>query len=397
MNPTLANEAELYFERGGPSYRFIHRIVKNWHLGKSIRPRIIAFLLITWMPLLIFALVEGRALGPVPKESLLLDFGTYARFFLAIPLLVVAEIVIGPRLRGAGLQFIQGGFVTPEDYPAFDKAISSVVKWRESYWAEWIILALALVGSWFLTAETLNGGDIASWRTVLRPSGSGTKISFTGIWYHVVAVPLIQFFWYRWLYRLFIWTKFMWTVSRINLNLVPTHADQAGGLGFLGTAHTSFGILAFGLTSILSAEVAFLLVFENAQIESFKVEYFAVLITVLLIFLGPLLVFVPIMARTRLAWLREYSLLTAKYNRAFHEKWIEGKAPANESLLGSADIQSLADLGNSFEYIRRMKTMPFSIRVIIQLAVIASIPCLPLLIIVFPISKIINLLAGAMF
>jgi hypothetical protein len=70
---------------------------------------------------------------------------------------------------------------------------------------------------------------------------------------------------------------------------------------------------------------------------------------------------------------------------------------ADEPLLGSADIQSLADLGNGFEYIRKMKPVPFSFRVVIQLAVITSIPCLPLLLLVFPVSKIINLLAGAMF
>src|SRR5262245_23608366 len=111
MKPVLANEAELFFERGGPAYRFTHRIVGNWGLGKSIRPRIIAFLFLTWVPLLIFALLEGRALGATPRESFLLDFGTYVRFFLAIPVLLVAEIVIGPRLTGAGLNFVHGGFV----------------------------------------------------------------------------------------------------------------------------------------------------------------------------------------------------------------------------------------------------------------------------------------------
>lgn len=397
MNPILANEAELYFERGGPSYRITHRIVQNWQLGKSIRPRIIAFLLVTWVPLLIFALLEGRALGPVPRESLLLDFGTYARFFLGVPLLVIAEILIGPRLRAAGLQLIQGGYVKPEDFPALDKAIATVVKWRESGWAEFILLGLALVGAWFFTTETITGGTTESWRSVNMNSGFLAGKSITGIWYHLVAVPLIQFFWYRWLYRVFIWAKFLWTVSRLNLNLIPTHADQAGGLGFLGTAHTSFGVLAFGLTSILSAEVAFQLVYENAQIDNFKVEYFVVLITTQVLFLGPLLLFAPIMARTRLAWLREYSLLTARYNRAFHTKWIEGKSTSDEQLLGSADIQSLADLGSSFEYIGRMRVVPFGTRVIIQLAVVTSLPCLPLLLIVFPVNKIISLLAGAVY
>ncbi|MBL8822886.1 MAG: hypothetical protein JNJ77_09890 [Planctomycetia bacterium] len=397
MNPALKNDAELYFESGGPTYRFTHQLVQHWHIGKSIRPRILAFLVITWVPLLMFALLEGRALGSDPRHSLLLDFGTFTRFFLAIPLLIVAEIVIGPRLRSAGLQFIQGGYVRPEDYPAFDQAIANVVRWRESKWAEAVIIGLAVLGAWFLTAETFHGSDIASWRSVNRHDSLFFGKSLTGLWYHIVAIPIIQFFLYRWLWRLIIWTRFLWTVSRMNLNLVATHADQAGGLGFLGSAHNAFGILAFALSCVLSAEVASLIVFHDAQIESFKMEFVVVLILVQTVFFGPLLVFVPLLSRTRLAWLRKYSLFVAQYNRAFHDKWIDGKPPADEKLLGTADIQSLADLGSSFEYIRNMKVVPFSMRVMIQLAIMTSIPCLPLLLLVFPLNKLLGLLAGAVF
>jgi hypothetical protein len=86
-----------------------------------------------------------------------------------------------------------------------------------------------------------------------------------------------------------------------------------------------------------------------------------------------------------------------QYNRAFHVKWVAGKAPANEPLLGSADIQSLADLGGSFEYIRNMKVVPFGPRVMIQMAVLTSLPCVPLLLLVMPWGKIVDLFAGAVF
>jgi hypothetical protein len=201
--------------------------------------------------------------------------------------------------------------------------------------------------------------------------------------------------WYRWLWRLFVWAGFLWTVSRLDLNLVGTHADQAGGLEFLGTAHSSLGIFAFALSSVLSAEAAFLIVFENVDIETFKVPYIALLIFVELVFLGPLVMFVPILIRTRLVWLRDYSLLVDSYNRSFHEKWIMGKAPADEALLGSADIQSLADLGNSFRYIHDMKPLPFGLRGMIRLAIVTSLPCLPLVFLVMPIDKIVELLTRA--
>ncbi len=393
MSPVLANESELYFERGGPVQRFVQRLALRLGLELTVRVRIVGFLLITWVPLLLFALIEGRAVGASPKESLLQDFGTYARFFLAVPLLLVAEIFVGPRLREAGLQFVQGGFIRPDDYAAFDRAIARVAKWRESVWADLGILGVALIGSWTLTPETIYGEGLATWRSPTPATDAGPGMSLTGLWYHLIAVPVLQYIWFRWLWRLFVWAGFLWTVSRLNLNLVGTHADQAGGLEFLGTAHTSLGIFAFALSSVLSAEAAFLIVFDRVGIETFRVPYAALLVIVELIFLGPLLMFVPILIRSRLAWLRDYSLLVDRYNRSFHEKWITGKAPADEPLLGSSDIQSLADLGNSFRYVQEMRPLPFNLRVMIRLAIVTSLPCLPLLLLVMPIDKILELLS----
>lgn len=396
MRPVLENEGELYFESGGPIQRFWQRFAQRWGVGHSVYVRIFGFLLITWVPLVVLALVEGRALGASPQDSLLLDFGSYARFFIGVPLLIVAEWVVGPRLRAAGIHFVQGEFVRPTDHAIFDQAIARAAKRRESGWAEMIILAIAVVGAWMFTTETITGEPIATWRSVHAPN-TPLGVSLTALWHRVVAVPILQFFWYRWLWRLCVWAGFLWTVSRLDLNVVATHADQAGGLGFLGTAHASLGIFAFALSSVMSAEAAFMMVFHEMSIEELKLPFIVLLVVIELLFLGPLLMFVPILIRTRLAWLRDYSLLLARYNRAFHEKWVGGKAPPDESLLGSADIQSLADLGGSFEFIRSMKIVPFSLRVVIQLALVASLPCLPLILLVMPINVIIDILTKAVF
>jgi hypothetical protein len=397
MSPPLANEAELYFDQGGPGQRFTQRLGARLGLGHSILIRVLFYLALTWFPLLLFSIVEGRALGPSPQESLLLDFGTFARFFLGIPLLLIAELIVGPRLRAAGLQFVERGFVRPEDYPAFDRAIARAAKWRESAWAELIILGIALVGAWSFTAETIYGEGIASWRSTTRPTSAGEAVSLTGMWYRFVALPILQFIWYRWLWRLFTWMSLLWSASRLNLDLVALHADQAGGLAFLGTAHSSLGIFAFALSCVLSAETAFLVIFQKVDIATFQFPYFAILVIVEVIVFGPLLMFSPILIRSRLTWLHHYSLLVARYNRAFHEKWILGKPSGDEPLLGSADIQSLADLGSSFEYARGMSVVPFSRHVVIYLAIVTSLPYVPLLLLVMPIDKILNLLTKAVF
>jgi hypothetical protein len=95
VNSTVAHEADLYFEKGGPIQRYSKRLVERMGFELTVRVRCVGFLMLTWVPLLILALIEGRALGPSPKESLLLDIATYVRFFLAVPLLILAESVVG--------------------------------------------------------------------------------------------------------------------------------------------------------------------------------------------------------------------------------------------------------------------------------------------------------------
>lgn len=395
MEDLPENADELHVDRGGPLHRIAERLFRRWGTTHSPATRTVGFLAVTWLPLLILATLEGRALGPSAAESLLLDFGTYSRFFLAVPLLLAAEQIVGPRLRSAGLHFVHGGFVRREDFPAFGKAIARMARRRESLGAELALVAVAVVGAWLFTPETLTG-EIATWRSPNFP-GAPLGVSLTALWYRLIAVPIVQYFWYRWLWRLLVWAGFLWSVSRLDLNLVGTHADQAGGLGFLGTAHTSLGIFALALNSVLSAEAAFLIVFQNAAIEEFQGPFMAVLLFVELMFLGPLLIFTPTLIRTRLSWLRDYGLLVTRYNRAFHEKWIIGKPVADEPLLGTADIQSLADLSAGFECLRGMRVVPFSLRVVLQFALVTSLPCLPLLLLVMPVRELLELLSRAVF
>ena len=76
--------------------------------------------------------------------------------------------------------------------------------------------------------------------------------------------------------------------------------------------------------------------------------------------LGPMLVFVPKLEAAKRAGLREYGTLAQRYVREFDGKWLRGGAPVDEPFIGSADIQSLADLGNSFEVVRGMRWVPFT-------------------------------------
>ena len=112
----------------------------------------------------------------------------------------------------------------------------------------------------------------------------------------------MQFFVFRWLWRLAIWTLFLWDVSRLRLNLIATHTDMAAGLGFLGVAHVSLSIFPFALGCVFAAEIAFRVQFEGVDLATLRTMgplLFAYLIFVEFVTFGPLLLFVPVLARVR--------------------------------------------------------------------------------------------------
>ena len=61
---------------------------------------------------------------------------------------------------------------------------------------------------------------------------------------------------------------------------------------------------------------------------------------------------------------------------------------------GAGDIQSLADLANSYEVVRGMRALPFGRDTLIQVVVPAVAPLLPLALTVVPAEEILQKLPG---
>jgi hypothetical protein len=214
------------------------------------------------------------------------------------------------------------------------------------------------------------------------------------MWYGYVSMPIFQFLLLRWYFRVFAWTRFLWQVSRINLSLVPTHPDRVGGLGFLSETVYGFVPLLIAHGVLLAGLLGSRIFHIGEKLPSFLIEIVVLLVFLMIVVLGPLLVFAPQLARARRKGLREYGALAERYVRSFDAKWLRGGAPAAEPLLGSADIQSLADMGNSFEVVRTMRTLPFSKEDILQLALVTVAPVAPLVLTMMPLEEILKRLLG---
>jgi hypothetical protein len=218
---------------------------------------------------------------------------------------------------------------------------------------------------------------VATWYAI--PVGGGRRLSPAGWWFVYVSLPLLQFILLRWYFRLFIWARFLWQVTRCELRLVPTHPDRAGGLGFLAATVIAFAPLLAAHGALLAGLIANQIFFQGATLPGFKIELAVVVIFLLLVVLGPLLLFLPHLSAARRVGLREYGTLAQRYVREFDDKWLRGGAPADEALVGSGDIQSLADLGNSFQVVEGMRLVPFTRNTVLQLTVITLLPVAPLL------------------
>ena len=338
-------------------------------------------MLITWLPLLILSALAGRAWGDAVRVPFLRDVAVHTRFLLALPLLILAELMVHQSMRPLIGQFLERGLIPETSRARFDAARASALRLRNSVIAEVLLIAFTyLVGVHYIWPHA-GALKVASWYAT--PAEGGSRLSAAGWWFAYASLPVFQFILLRWYFRLFVWTRFLWQVTRCELKLVPTHPDRAGGLGFLSLTVVGFTPVLAAHGALLAGGIANRIFFQGATLPDFKVELVVMVAFLLLVVLGPLLLFLPHLAETRRLGLLEYGALGQRYVREFDDKWLRGGARAGEALVGSGDIQSLADMSNSFEVVWGMRVVPFTRYTVLQLAVITLLPVAPLLLTMF--------------
>jgi hypothetical protein len=380
---------------GGPLFQLLRRAHLSGDAADLVWRRMIALALITWLPLLALSIAGGHAWGDSVRVPFLFDVDVHARFLLALPLLIVAELLVHQRMRVVVGTFVKRGLLPDEGRKRFDAAIAAAMRLRNSVLAEVLLIAIVYgLGVLFIWRRHA-AMDLPTWYGMTVAGKLQPTVA--GWWLGCVSLPLVQFILLRWYFRLLIWTRFLWQVSRIDLRLVAIHPDRAGGLGFLSTLTYAFAPLLLGQGVLLAGVMANKIFYAGAKLTDFKLELLAMVIMMLFFVLGPLLVFIPRLVRTKRVGLAEYGGLAQRYVREFDQKWLRGGAPADEPLVGSADIQSLADLGNSFEIVKGMKPVPFGKDTLLQLAVISLAPVAPLVLTMIPLGELLDRFLNVVF
>src|SRR5271154_1785895 len=371
--------------RGGPFHRLLLFLDPASDQRQGVIRRALIATLLTWLPLLILSLVQGVAYGPQVKIPFLRDFAVNARFLIALPILILAESGIDEKWRVLVLEFLRSGLVNEAELPAFECILGKITRLRDRLFPELVMIAIAYSAVFLGKTELLMHG-VSNWHTT--ETGA---LSMAGWWFRLVSSVMFRFLLLRWIWRMLLWTLFLWRVSRINLFLVATHTDMAAGLGFLSEGQKAFSSIVFAGGAVIAGSVGNAIAYEGATLasEKFVMIVYGVLAIILLVV--PLLAVSPALLKIKKKAMIEYGALVTKHDQLFETKWIREQHAPDEIILGSPDPSSLADLGSSYAIVRHMTLLPISKPTLITLAVAAALPMLPVVVLTTPTGELVHI------
>lgn len=94
--------------------------------------------------------------------------------------------------------------------------------------------------------------------------------------------------------------------------------------------------------------------------------------------------------------LLSFGTLIWRHDRAFDEKWVKPLETSRDTLLGSADAGSLANLAQAYEHVDRMLLIAFDKKAVVVLLFATLIPMVPLLGTAIPFMEILSKLGEFM-
>jgi len=384
-NEAMTQQPDFSLVLGGPLYQLFRRAHLSGDALQLLRRRMLVIVGVAWLPLLLLSTLAGSAHSDAAGIPFLHDIEAHVRFLIALPILIGAELIVHLRIRPVVAQFVERRVVAPEDLPKFQQAIDSTLRLRNSVIGEVALLVVVYTIGLFVWRNQI-ALETASWYAI--PDGELMRPTPAGYWYFFVSLPIFQFVLLRWYLRFFLWFWFLWRVSRLNLRLVPIHPDRTGGISFLGRSTNAFAPILFAQGAVLAGLLASQIFYAGQNLMAFQVQIASFVAFFVVVIFAPLTVFIPHLVRAKRRGMGEFGRLASRYTQEFEQKWIQGGAPADEALLGSADVQSLADLGNSYSFVQEMRLVPFGLKDVIRLAAVAAAPLLPLTLTVFKVEEL---------
>ena len=350
-----ADQQDLHFLliRGDLRFRAQRaiRLIPREGLGSTRRA--IVFTLITWLPIVLWAVIYGRVLPGIASEPLLQHFGVHVRCLVAIPLLIMEEVVAQGIVGRLIPQFVRSGLVNEGNIAQFVDILKDTARLRDAS-LPWVFV-IGLVIGWAVVSPSAWNVHEVVWAD--ETNIGGPRLGFGGWWFLYVTRPIFMALLLAWMWRLALVTSLLWRIARLDLALVPTHPDRAGSASWKD-CRWPLASLYWPSLRWLASQWAHDLLYHGVRVQSLMLPLGAFIAVVLGLLLTPLAVFAkPLMAAKRRALL-EYGALVAEHGRLVRRRWILHEPVANEDLLQAPELGPVADTLALYDAVARTRPVP---------------------------------------
>ena len=380
-----AKEIPISLIRGGAFYRaqvkagLIHP--RRWDLQRRV-PLAIA---IAWLPLAILTATHGGVDG---LRALLVDYRVYSRAFIAIPLLLIAQVTMETRFREMAQHFLDANIIRITDLSRFRAIMQRTRRLRDMKLPDVVIIVAVYAQVGYLVESGRVGN--ASWAVEavsrsMTPAGYYSLLVMQPLFFMLLLIAM-----WKWL----IWVDVLRLISRIPLQLDATNGDLTGGLGFLADIPRAFLPVVLGVSAVIGSGWRAQIVSGQLAQDILKWSAGAYAVMLLVIFFLPLVLFTPALMRERRVSTRVYGSMQHLVSLQFRRKWTSRDHNAGE-LLGGPDVSSLADLSAAFKNVGQMVTYPFRKSTVVAFLIALALPMIPVVTTYIPLQEIMTGLLGA--
>ena len=357
------------------------RLVPGEKFAGALRAIVMA--IVCWAPIMTWAALTGHLDPNVQDESIMRHLGVHIRCIIGIPLLILSEPIADRVMRILTAYFPASGLIRDEERAAYAAILRSVERLRDSAIALAIILGTVVLSVVFARRRWLTeDADALIWNS------NSAALDFGGWWALYIVRPLFLFLLLTWIWRLVLtWILFR-RISRLGLQLVPSHPDRVGGLGVMRLHSVAFSLVVLAISSVACAAIAHQLLAHGGTVAQVQPLLIFLVALLLVLFALPLTAFSPQLRRTSLRAQFEYGTLSGRHVRGLHERWVNGKK-LEDDILSAPEIGPAADVATLYTMATKMQMVPFGKNQLLALVVPAAVPAVLVISLEVPLADLI--------
>lgn len=392
-NHTTVTSADTDMFDGGPPLRLLRLWGRFDPEHRHVWLRALTVAAVGWLPLLVLALLSYASGHEGVWRTFLQDASVHARSLVVAPLLVFAEAVCIPHLGAVAQIFRARGLVPASQMQAYEAVVRTIRRLRDWWLMEALAVVLAFIAS-LLIVRYIPASFLPDWHHGSADAPLGR--SFASWWHALISLPLLLVLLLGWCWRIFLWTRYLWLVSRLDLRLVASHPEGAAGLMFVSYSLRAWSMLGFA-TGVIVAATALAHILAGGPGDPQRVAFLALgtVLFVVVVFTAPLLIFSGPLMRTWRGAVDTYGALAQRVGEDLEDRWMRGPSgEGTEAPLESPDFSATTDLFQVVEKAYALRLAPVDLRSMLLLAGFTALPFAGVTLALVPFDKLLGTLLG---